>query len=140
MLIFYGFIWMLGKISDQFRIAIMYRIIEKAISTLSLNIFDHLIHLSLRFHSGKKTGAITSAINRAQHSLPSIIWGLFFVLIPTLIEITLATLILIYLYDSIFGIILALILTTYMAFSVIASSWTTKSLRIANEKINDIYF
>lgn len=132
-LIFYGVLWLLSKTTEQLRLILMARVIERGICKLCLNVFDHLVSLSLRFHSSRKIGSIVNAIERAQSAFPNLIWGLFFVIVPTLIEIIIAACILTYLYGIIFGITLTLILTIYMIFSVVGSAWNTAALQNSNE-------
>lgn len=136
--ILYGAVWTLSKIIDQLRFIIMNRVVERGIRLVSLDIFEHLISLSPRFHSEKKTGSIMSAFYRAQSVFSSLTWGLFFIVIPTLIEVIIATAILIYLYGYLYGFILASILIAFMIFSTVGSTWSASVLRIANEKSSQV--
>lgn len=132
-LIFYGVIWMLSKTSEQIRLITMVRVIERGIHLLCLKVFDHLISLSLRYHSGRKTGTIVSAVERAQSAFPNLIWGLFFTIFPTLVEIIIAAIILIILYGALYGIILAAVLMIYMLFSIYGSTWNAAAVHEANQ-------
>lgn len=134
LLLTYGFLWTLSKITENFRLILMNRVLERGIHLLSLDVFNHLMNLSQRFHVGRKTGSIINAIDRAQQSMPSLFWGLFFTIIPTSIELLGATIVLIYLYGFLYGIILAIILIAYMLFSIIGTRWSTQAQRIANKK------
>ncbi len=58
LLIAYSVVWTLSKITDQLRLTVMNRVIERGTRLLCLKVFDHLMSLSLSFHSSKKTGAI----------------------------------------------------------------------------------
>lgn len=133
-LISYGFIWTFSKVTEQLRFIVMNRVIERGIHLLCLAIFDHLLALSLRFHTERKTGAILSAIDRVRFSFPGLVWGIFFLILPTLTEIIIAALILIYLYDLMYGIILITILITYMLISILGNIWSMHAQRIANQK------
>src|SRR5690242_3367838 len=42
LLITYGLIWTISKISDQLRLVAMNRVVERGIRLLCLNVFDHL--------------------------------------------------------------------------------------------------
>lgn len=133
-LLAYGIIWTLSQISIQIRELVMFRVMERGIRLLSLKLFNHFHILSLRFHLERRTGAITSAIERAQFGFPDIFSGIFLLIIPTIIEILIAVTILWYLYGYIYGLILFSILISYIIFSSITMEWSTHAQRIANEK------
>lgn len=134
LLISYGLVWTLNKAIEQLRLLAMNRVIERGVRLLTLSIFDKITKLSLRYHADRKTGAIISAVDRAQFAFPGLTWGLFFLIIPTLLEIIIATIILIYLYGIQYGAILAAILIIYILFSIYATTWSVAAQRIANEK------
>jgi ABC-type bacteriocin/lantibiotic exporter with double-glycine peptidase domain len=98
LLISYGALWTFAQITVQMREIVMFRTMERGIRLLSMAIFKHLHTLSMRFHLERRTGAITNAIERAQHSLPDIFWGVCLFVVPTALEIIMATLILVYFY------------------------------------------
>lgn len=133
-LILYGLLWVLSKVSEQLRLFTMIRVIERGIRLISLKIFDHLINLSLHYHSNRETGAIVNAIERAQSAFPNLIWGLFFTIFPTLVEVLIAACILTYFYGYIYGLVLAVILFIYTIISVIGTGWSTLAMQKANEK------
>lgn len=133
-LLSYGIIWTLSQFTNQMREIILFRPMEHSISLLSMKIFDHLHKLSLRFHVGRKTGMITNSIERAQKALPNIIWGIFLFLIPTVLEISLAIIILWRIYPFMYGTSLLVILLSYIFFSIVAMEWSVKAQRISNQK------
>ncbi|MBA2654974.1 MAG: hypothetical protein H0U71_07940 [Gammaproteobacteria bacterium] len=81
LLFLYGFAWTLSKVTDQLRLVAMNRVVERGIRQLCLDVFNHLIHLSLRFHHDRKMGALLNAIDRAQFAFPGFVWGLFFLIL-----------------------------------------------------------
>lgn len=134
LLIAYGVLWTLSKALDQVRLIIFNRVVERGVRLLSLNLFDHLNHLSLDFHTKRKTGVIVSIIDRVKNSFAMLVWAVLFLIVPTIIEVIIATAILIYLFGILYGIILATILLTYMIFTVKGSRWSVVAQKIANEK------
>lgn len=134
LLISYGVIWALGQCSMQFRLLALARSIERCITRLITNFFSHVLNLSLRFHVGRRTGALINAIERANKSIYHIVTGLFFYLVPNLIEIFLSVGILWYYFGAVYGMLLLMILFAYMLFSSIATEWSTRAQRINNEK------
>lgn len=133
LLLSYGILWTISQITLNLRDLVLFRTMERGIKNLSLTIFDHLHALSLRFHVGKKTGAITSAIEKAQHAFPTIFWFLFIYIIPTMIEVLLAVAILWYFYTFTYGIVLLIILILYMLFSIAGMAWTLRAQQQSNE-------
>lgn len=134
LLLTYGFLWLVGQITSQLREIVLFRVMEHGIHLLSLDIFSHFHTLSLRFHLNRRTGAITSAIEKAQDSFPDIFWGIFLSLGPTILEVLIAITILWTLYGSTYGLILFAILVCYTMFSIIGTEWSALAQRINNEK------
>lgn len=134
LLITYGVLWLTSQITIQMREIVLFRVMEHGIHLLSLRIFSHFNTLSLRFHLDRRTGAITSAIEKARDSFPDIFWGMFLSMGPTVIEILIAVAVLWYLYGPLYGLILLGILFLYTIFSVIGMEWSANAQRINNEK------
>jgi len=123
----YGLMWTSGHVFSEVRIAIMFRAFERATRRLSLKLVDQLIKLSLRYHLERKTGAVISAVERAQSALPSLFWGPLFVLVPTGLAVMVATLILWKLFGPLYGSGLLITVVIYVAFSVFSVKWTLSS-------------
>jgi len=129
LLISYGVSWTLSKMMEQLRLIAVNRVIERGMRLLCLNIFSHLLNLSFQFHAGRKTGVLLSTIDRAQYAFWPFFAGVFFLILPTLIEIFIAAIILTYLFGIFYGLILALTLAAYMIFSIYGSNWSTEAQR-----------
>lgn len=138
LLMVYGLAWTLSRAMNQLCMIPMNRVIERGMRLFCLSIFDHLMRLSLRYHASRKTGEILSIIDRAQFAFWPFFCGLFFLILPTLLEIIVAASILTFLYGFLYGIILVLILSMYMIFSVYGSKWSAKIQGIANEKTSQV--
>lgn len=119
-LVGYGLLWTISQIIVQLRAIVLYRSLERGMRLLALKVFDHLLKLSLRFHLDRKTGAITSAIERAEDGLDHVFWGIFLFMINTLIEMGLVVIILFLLYGIWYAGILLLVMVGYLAFTFIA--------------------
>jgi len=119
-LVGYGVLWTLSQIIVQLRAIVLYRSLERGMRLLALKVFDHLLKLSIRFHLDRKTGAITSAIERAEDGLDHIFWGIFLFMINTLIEMSLVVIILFLLYGIWYAGILLLVMLGYLTFTLIA--------------------
>lgn len=138
LLVAYGLAWTLSKSMEHLRFLAVNRVIARGMRLLCLNAFNHLINLSLRFHSSRKTGEIISAIERAQYAFWPFFCGLFLIIMPTLIEMIAAATILTYLYGAQYGVILALILSSHITFSIFASQWSARTQSLSNEKSSQV--
>ncbi len=134
LLLTYGFMWTLARAMEQLRLIAMNRVVERGIRLLTLDVFNNLTKLSLRFHSDRKTGAIINAIDRAQNAFPGLVWGLFLFVLPTILEISIAAIALIYLYGLLYGLILITIFVVFIYFTIRATNWSVNTLRVGNEK------
>jgi ATP-binding cassette subfamily B protein len=134
----YGFAWTFSRAMNQLCMLPLNRVIERGMRLLCLSVFNHLMRLSLRYHSSRKTGEILSVIDRAQFAFWPLFCGLFFLILPTLIEMIIAASILTYLYGFAYGMTLLFILGTYMIFSVYGSQWSAQIQGLANEKSSKV--
>jgi ATP-binding cassette, subfamily B, heavy metal transporter len=100
---------------------------------IGLNVFRHLHALSLRFHLARQTGGLTRDVERGQRGISTLISFALFSILPTLVEITLVTGILIARYDWTFVAITAGALAVYIGFTVMITEWRTHFRREMNE-------
>ena len=135
LVLIYGAGWFLNQVMVNLRGILMWPIGERAVKNLCLDIFSHLLRLSANFHLNRKTGMITSAIEKVQNNLIDTFFGLLFLIIPTIIELLLATFILWKLYGFWYGFIL---LTMFIAFTVISIKGNQWSL-VARAKSNKVH-
>lgn len=133
LLVLYGIAWTVARIISELREIFLYRVIERTINVIALNLLDHLHALSIRFHVNRKTGAITSATERVQKAIPDILMG-FVTIIPTVIEIVGAMAVLWYLYGSWYGIALLVLLVFSLFFNFFGNLFTSGAQRARIEK------
>jgi len=134
LLVTLGLIWTIANCIKQIRQIIMVRPLEKCICIFCYNFFEHLHSLSMKFHIDKKIGSLTNVIEKAQQGLPEVFWGLFLIVIPTIIEFFLSALILCYLYGLTYGLVLLLILIIFILFAAYALEWLTVIQKDSNEQ------
>ncbi len=102
----YGVAWILNQVVQQVGFICIIRALERGMRMLNLRIFEHVQSLSMRFHLDKKTGSITNALDRTQSGFDAIFWALFLFIIPTIIEMTIISIIFIRLYGIDYSFIL----------------------------------
>ncbi len=130
----YGLVWTLTRISTNLREVFMFQVMEKGVTRLSAHIFEHIHSLSYDFHIKRKTGEITSAIEKAQEAFPAILWPLFFLIIPTFLEILIVSVLLSSFYGISYGLIMLATTALFLIYSTKASIWSLEAVRQSNEK------
>ncbi|MBY0273418.1 MAG: ATP-binding cassette domain-containing protein [Alphaproteobacteria bacterium] len=134
LLIAYGIIWTLSQVIQNVRQIIMVKPLESCIRLFCSKFFDHLHSLPMTFHMDRKTGALTNALERAQHGFPDVFWGLFLFVIPTIIELFLAAAILCYFYGAIYGVLLLFIATVFIIFTLYVTKWASHFQTMCNDQ------
>ncbi len=109
------------------------RVTQRAVRTITLQVFEHLHALSLRFHLDRQTGGLTRDIERGTRSIGSLISYTLYSILPTLVEITLVLGILAARYDRDFTLITVGTLIIYVAFTIVVTNWRTVLRREVNE-------
>ncbi|GMU19848.1 MAG: ABC transporter ATP-binding protein [Candidatus Babeliales bacterium] len=134
LLVGYGILWTVSQIITQLRAIVLYRSLEHSMRLLAMKIFTHLLSLSQRFHLDRKTGAISTAIERAEDGLDHIFWGIFLYIINTFIEIIIVISLLTYLFGWAYSTILALVMVVYLLFTSKALARSVQVQEQYNEK------
>lgn len=132
LLLFYGVCWSGSKVIVQFGELLIFRVMARGIRTFASKVFSHIINLSASFHINRATGAVTEAVFRAQEGMADIFWGLFFSIIPLVIEIIVATGIIGVLFGPLYASVFVSILIAYVLFSHLGIEWFS----MAQERLN----
>jgi ABC-type transport system involved in Fe-S cluster assembly fused permease/ATPase subunit len=109
----YSFIWTIETLAVKFREMVFFRPICHAITDYSITLYKHLLALSLRFHLGRQTGKITTAIESSQLAIAMVITNILFRIAPALIELLVAIVIIGYLYGIFY---VGLLITTFIGY------------------------
>jgi ATP-binding cassette subfamily B protein len=109
------------------------RVTQRAVRTITLQVFEHLHSLSLRFHLDRQTGGLTRDIERGTRSIGSLISYTLYSILPTLVEIALVIGILAARYAWDFTLITGVTLTIYVIFTIVVTNWRTVLRREVNE-------
>ena len=132
-LVAYGALRLSTTVFTELREFLFARVTQRAVRTITLQVFRHLHALSLRFHLNRQTGGMTRDIERGSRGVSSLISYTLFNILPTLVEITLVLGYLVLNYDIWFSIITAGALVLYIAFTVIVTNWRTHFRRTMND-------
>ena len=109
------------------------RVTQRAVRTITLQVFEHLHSLSLRFHLDRQTGGLTRDIERGTRAIGSLISYTLYSILPTLVEIALVIGILAARYAWDFTLITATTLAIYVVFTILVTNWRTLIRREVNE-------
>lgn len=123
----YGVAWTIQKSMKPLQRIITFAPLQRIISLFCADTFDHLLSLSLRFHVDRKTGAITTAIERTFKAIPNILSGVLFYTLPTLLEVCVAICFVGYLYGLWYGCLLFGVFATFVAVSFFGSTLSTEA-------------
>lgn len=132
-LVAYGVLRFSTSLFTELRELVFARVTQQAVRNISLQVFNHLHALSLRFHLERQTGGLTRDIERGTRSVGSLISYTLYSILPTLVEIGLVIGILFVSYDAVFALITTATLVFYITFTVRITNWRTALRRRANE-------
>ncbi|KAJ1800074.1 ATP-binding cassette-type vacuolar membrane transporter Hmt1 [Coemansia sp. RSA 2399] len=105
---------------------------------ISVDMFKHLHKLSLRFHVGRKTGEILRVQDRGVTSVVSLLSSVIFNVLPTLVDIVLACYFFSVMFDLYFGTIVFTTMGSYLAVTIMFTSWRAKYRRKSNYLDNEM--
>jgi ATP-binding cassette subfamily B protein len=129
----YGLLRLSTTLFTELREYLFAKVTQRAVRKIALQVFRHLHALSMRFHLHRQTGGLTRDVERGQRGISTLISFALFSILPTLVEITLVSAILIARYDWTFMAITAGALVLYIAFTVLVTEWRTHFRRTMNE-------
>ncbi|MFM8624852.1 MAG: ABCB family ABC transporter ATP-binding protein/permease [Betaproteobacteria bacterium] len=133
LLLAYGALRLSTSLFTELRELIFAKATEGAARRISLETFDHLHALSLRFHLERQTGGMTRDIERGTRAVHSLVSYSLYSIVPTLIEVTLVLTLLAVKFDIWFAVITVVALVLYIAFTVWVTEWRTQFRRQMNE-------
>ena len=133
LLLAYGLLRLSTSLFTELRELVFSKATEGAARRISLEVFNHLHALSLRFHLERQTGGMTRDIERGTRAVHSLISYSLYSIVPTLIEVTLVLTLLAVKFDVWFAGITIIALVFYIAFTVTVTEWRTQFRRQMNE-------
>jgi ATP-binding cassette subfamily B protein len=129
----YGLLRLSTTAFTELREFLFAKVTQRAVRTIALEVFRHLHALSLRFHLARQTGGLTRDVERGQRGISTLISFTLFSILPTLVEISLVSAILVVRYDWTFIAITLTALTLYVAATILITDWRTGFRRQMNE-------
>ena len=133
LLIGYGLLRLSTTVFTELREFVFAKVTQRAVRRIALEVFSHLHSLSLRFHLERQTGGLTRDVERGTRGVSSLMGFALFSILPTLVEITLVTGILLAKYDPWFAGVTFVTLVIYIGATVTITEWRTHFRRNMNE-------
>ena len=134
LLLAYGALRVSVTLFTELREFLFYPVAARIARRVSLETFEHLLALSLRFHLARQTGGVSRDIERGSRSIMSLLNFTIYNIAPTLVEITLVIALLATKFDGWFAGITFSALVLYIAFTVSVTEWRTHFRRAMNEQ------
>ncbi|HTJ04365.1 MAG TPA: ABC transporter transmembrane domain-containing protein, partial [Caldimonas sp.] len=117
-LVGYGLLRLSITLFTELREYLFYPVAARIARRVSLEAFEHLLQLSLRFHLERQTGGVSRDIERGSRSIQSLLNYTIYNILPTLVEITMVIALLSAKFDGWFAAITFGALVLYIAFTV----------------------
>jgi ABC-type transport system involved in Fe-S cluster assembly fused permease/ATPase subunit len=133
-LIAYGALRVSITLFTELREFLFYPVAARIARRVSLEAFEHLLQLSLRFHLERQTGGVSRDIERGSRSIQSLLNYTIYNILPTLVEITMVIVLLSAKFDVWFAAITFGALVVYIGFTVSVTEWRTAFRRAMNEQ------
>jgi ABC-type transport system involved in Fe-S cluster assembly fused permease/ATPase subunit len=134
LLLAYGALRVSITLFTELREFLFYPVAARIARRVSLEAFEHLLALSLRFHLERQTGGVSRDIERGSRSIQSLLNYTIYNILPTLVEIVLVISLLSAKFDGWFAAITFGALVLYIAFTVSVTEWRTHFRRAMNEQ------
>src|SRR6516164_1082836 len=137
MTIAYGGMRILMAVLTQARDGIFAKVAMNAVRRLANRTFEHMHQLSLRFHLERKTGGLTRVLERGRNAIETIVRMVIMQLVPTIIELALIVIVLLYQFDWRYVVVILAIVALYMAYTYQATEWRIGIRRRMNDSDTD---
>jgi ATP-binding cassette, subfamily B, heavy metal transporter len=137
MTITYGGMRILMAALTQSRDGMFAKVAMHAVRRLAYRTFVHMHQLSLRFHLERKTGGLTRVLERGRNGIETIVRMVILQLAPTLIELSLIVIVLMWRFDWRYVVTILISVTLYMVYTYLATEWRIGIRRRMNESDTD---
>ena len=133
LLIAYGASRVSVSFFNEMRQIVFARVMARSARTVTLLVFRHLHALSLRFHLARRTGGVSRDVERGGTAISDLLDWTLYTIIPTILEVTLVTIVLVWAYDVGFAVITFATLILYVLWTFKVTSWRNQFYRASVE-------
>lgn len=137
LIVAYGVARILMQGFAQLRDAVFAKVAYRAVREVAIRTFRHIHALSLRFHLEKRTGGLNRVIERGTKGIDTLLSFSLFSIFPTLLELTLVSIILIINFDIWFALTTLATIVLYGWFTIVVTERRIAIRRTMNESDTD---
>ncbi|KAA0911632.1 ABC transporter ATP-binding protein/permease [Pusillimonas sp. ANT_WB101] len=117
----YGFARLASSVFGELRDALFARVTQGSVRRIATQLFSHLFSLSLRFHMDRQTGGLSRDIERGTKGIGFLLNFTVFNILPTLLELSMVTGILMWRYDIRFAAVTLGTIGAYIIFTLLVT-------------------
>lgn len=117
----YGLARLATSVFSELRDALFARVTQGSIRRVAARVFEHLFSLSMRFHMQRQTGGLSRDIERGTKGIGFLLNFMVFNILPTLLEITMVSAILLWRYDYLFALVTLGTIACYILFTLVVT-------------------
>ncbi len=130
----YGVMHWLSKATGELRWALYGPIEQRIQRSVGLAVFRHVHDLSLRFHLGRRTGALSRVMDNGMRGVRELLFHAVFMVLPLLAEVIFICAVMFSRYEATFAVIMLVTLTVFTGALIIGSEWLRHYQRRAVRK------
>ncbi|EEE36423.1 ABC transporter, ATP-binding/permease protein [Rhodobacteraceae bacterium KLH11] len=130
----YGVARMMTVGFQQLRDALFAPVGQRALRALALETFQHIHQLSMRYHVTRRTGGLSRIIERGVKGVEFLLRFLLFSIGPLILELLLVSVILLWLFDVWYLVVVAATIALYIWFTFTVTEWRVKLRREMNDQ------
>ena len=134
LIVAYGALRVSVTLFTELREFLFYPVAARISRRVSLQAFEHLLSLSLRFHLERQTGGVARDMERGSRAIHSLLNYTIYNILPTLTEMVLVIGLLATRFDGSFAVITVGALVVYITYTVVVTEWRTHFRRAMNEQ------
>ncbi|MGB3690529.1 MAG: ABC transporter ATP-binding protein/permease [Jannaschia helgolandensis] len=122
---------------QQLRDVIFAPVGQRALRRLAAETFTHMHRLSMRYHISRKTGGLSRIIERGVKGVDFLLRFLLFSIGPLVLELAMICVILFFVFDVWYLVIVLVTITAYVAFTFKVTEWRVKIRKVMNDQDTD---
>lgn len=130
----YGLARLATSVFGELRDALFARVTQGSIRRIATRLFRHLFGLSMSFHLQRQTGGLSRDIERGTKGIGFLLNFMVFNVLPTLLEITMVAVILLWRYDFLFAVVTLGTIAAYIVFTLVV----TEKRMVYRRSMNDL--
>ena len=133
LLVAYGVLRFASTGFGELRDAVFAKVTQSSIRLVALAVFEHIHTLSLSYHLGRQTGALSRDIDRGSKGINFLLNFTLFNVLPTLVEIAMVSVVLLKQYRPVYVLVTLGTILTYISFTLWLTEWRMVLRRTMND-------